>query len=149
MSNTMTKRLVKAGNTMMIQRIRLLPAQTYQEGKGVFRVVETRGRRSGQLRYVPLAVALWHGQKYLISPEHTRDWVKNLLASDECTLIAGKEREHCHATLTLDEEAIAIVKAYIASLPDWALQQFPFSAHASTEEILSKQDKFAVFRLSE
>jgi hypothetical protein len=51
-------------------------------------------------------------------------------------------------TLTLDDEAIAVIQSYMEGLPDWALQQFSFPATASAEEIRAKGETFAVFRLS-
>ena len=145
----MSKETVRAGNAMMIENILQMPVQHYQDGKAVYRVVEVCGRQSGQTRRTPLAVFQYTGKRYIIAPSSGRDWVHNLTASGECTLVSQAGPEHCHAKLTLDDEAIAAVKAYMAQLADWALQQFPFSAHASDEEISTKSESFAVFRLSE
>jgi deazaflavin-dependent oxidoreductase (nitroreductase family) len=142
------KGTIKAGNTMMIENILNMPEQPYQEGVAVYRVVETQGRKTGQPRRTPLAVVQYEGQRYLIAPSRGRDWVHNLIASDVCTLMTKTQRERCHAVLTLDDKAVAVVQAYIARLPDWALRQFPFPATASAEEIRSKDEDFAVFRLS-
>lgn len=144
----MSKEAIQAGNTMMIERIMDMPAQPYQEGAGAYRVVETRGRKSGQIRRVPLAIVQYQGQRYLIAPSRKRDWVYNLINSGTCTLVTKTESEQSHARLTLDDEAVAAVQAYIAHLVDWALQQFPFGASASAEEIRAKAEEFAVFRLS-
>ncbi len=145
---SMSKETIKAGNSMMIENILQMPVQPYQDGKAVYRVVEVPGRQSGQVRRTPLAVVQYAGKRYLIAPSRRRDWVHNLIASGECTLVAKDEQEQCRAELTLDDEAIALVRAYMAQLPDWALQQFPFSANASDEEMHAKAENFAVFRLS-
>ena len=145
----MSKETVKAGNTMMIENILQMPVQPYQDGKAVYRVLEVRGRKSGQVQRTPLAVPQYEGKRYLIAPTSSRDWVHNLIASGTCTLVSQTEREQYHATLTLDNEAIAMVRAYMAQLADWALQQFPMSVSATDEEIRSKAERFAVFRLSE
>ena len=144
----MSKETIKSGNSMMIENILRMPVQPYEDGKGVYRVVEMRGRQSGQLRRVPLAVAQYEGQRYLIAPSRGRDWVYNLIAAGECTLLTSAGQEHVGVALTLDDEAIAVLHAYMASLQDWALQQFPFPATASAEEIRAKADAFAIFRLS-
>ena len=145
----MSKETVKAGNTMMIGNILNMPVQPYEDGKSVYRVVEVQGRQSGQVRRTPLAVVQYMGKRYLIAPSRGRDWVYNLIASGTCTLLAQNEQERCHATLTLDDEALALVRAYMAQLPDWALQQFPFPGNVSDEEMRAKAESFAVFRLSE
>lgn len=145
----MSKETVKAGNTMMIENILHMPVQPYEDGKSVYRVVEVQGRQSGQVRRTPLAVVQYAGKRYLIAPSRGRDWVYNLIASGTCTLVAQTEREQCHAELTLDDETLALVRAYMAQLPDWAVQQFPFSKNASDEEMRAKAESFAVFRLSE
>jgi deazaflavin-dependent oxidoreductase (nitroreductase family) len=144
----MSKEMVRSGNSMMVENILQMPVQPYEEGKGVYRVVEMRGRQSGQMRRVPLAVAQYEGKHYLIAPSRGRDWVHNLIAAGECTLLTSAGQEHVHATLTLDDEAVAATQAYIAELGDWTLQQFPFTATASAEEIRAKGEAFAVFRLS-
>lgn len=144
----MSKETVRSGNSMMIENILQMPVQAYEDGKGVYRVVEMRGRQSGQMRRVPLAVAQYEGKRYLIAPSRGRDWVYNLIAAGECTLLTSVGQEHVHVTLTLDDEAIAAIQSYMAGLADWALQQFSFPATASAEEIRAKGETFAVFRLS-
>ncbi len=144
----MTKETVKAGNTMMVENILQMPVQPYEDGKAVYRIAEIQGCQSGQMRRTPLAVFQYAGKRYLIAPSRGRDWVHNLIASGKCTLVTKTEQEQCYAALTLDDEAIAGIRAYMAQLPDWALQQFPFSANASDEEIHAKAENFAVFRLS-
>ena len=145
----MSKETVKAGNTMMIGNILNMPVQPYEDGKSVYRVVEVQGHQSGQVRRTPLAVVQYAGKRYLIAPSRGRDWVHNLIASGTCVLLAQNEQEQCRATLTLDDEAIALVHTYMAQLQDWALQQFPFPGNVSDEEMRAKTESFAVFRLSE
>ncbi len=144
----MSKDTIRAGNAMMIENILNMPVQPYQDGKAVYRVAKIAGQKTGQLRQTPLAVVQYAGQRYLIAPSRGRDWVHNLIASGVCTLKTRTQQERCHATLTLDDEAIVVVQAYMAQLPDWALQQFPFPATALAEEIRAKNEDFAIFRLS-
>ena len=144
----MSKETIRSGNAMMIETIMQMPVQFYQDGKAVYRIAEIRGRQSGQIRRTPLAVFQYNGKRYLIAPMRQRDWVYNLITAGECTLVTKAEQEQSKATLTLDSEAIAGVRAYMAQLPDWSLAQFPFKANASTEEMQAKSEEFAVFRLS-
>lgn len=144
----MSKETIKSGNSMMMENILRMPVQPYEDGKGVYRVVETRGRQSRQPRRVPLAVYQHEGKRYLIAPSRGRDWVYNLIAAEKCTLLTSAGQEHARVTPTLDDEAIAAVHAYMAGLADWALQQFSFPATASAEEMRAQAETFAVFRLS-
>ena len=144
----MSKETIQSGNRMMMENILRMPVQPYEDEKAVYRVVEMRGRQSGQARRVPLAVVQHEGKRYFIAPSRDRDWVYNLIASGECTLVTNAGQEHVHATLTFDDEAVATVQAYMARLPDWTLQQFSFLATASAEEIRAKAETFAIFRLS-
>ena len=144
----MSKETIKSGNAMMIENILQMPVQPYEDGKAVYRVVEVQGRQSGRVQRTPLAVPQYAGKRYLVAPSRGRDWVHNIIASGTCTLVSQAGREQFKATLTLDDEAIAMVRAYMAQLPDWSLQQFPISVHATDEEMHSKSESFAVFRLS-
>lgn len=143
----MSRETIKAGNAMMIENILNMQVQPYEDGKAVYRVAEIQGQKTGQICQTPLAVVQYAGQRYLIAPSRGRDWVHNLIASGVCTLRAKAQQERCHATLTLDDEAVAVVQAYMAQLQAWALQQFPFPATASAEEIRAKSEDFAIFRL--
>ena len=113
----MPKETIRSGNAMMIENIMQMPVQPYQDGKAVYRIAQIRGRQSGQIRRTPLAVFQYNGKRYLIAPTHQRDWVHNLIAAGECTLVTKIEQEHSKATCTLDDEAIAGVRAYMAQLP--------------------------------
>ena len=79
------------------------PVHPYAEGGYVLRVVRIRGRRTGRLREVPLAVTLLEGTRWLCAPDRlSRDWVQNLAAAGECPHhrghpradISGLERHH-------------------------------------------------------
>ncbi len=143
----MTKQMKQEGNATMTQRVMQMPVEPYQDGKFVYRVVEIRGRKSGAMRQIPLAVYQHDGVRYLIAPERSRDWVQNLAAAGECSLITKTQQDHCSATLAFDPTALAAVRAYIGQLA-WASRQFPFSVEDSDAEIASKAEQFAIFRLS-
>ncbi|HLG74866.1 MAG TPA: hypothetical protein VKX46_00545 [Ktedonobacteraceae bacterium] len=143
----MTREMKQTGNATMAQRVLQMPVVPYEDGKFVYRVVEIRGRKSGTMRQVPLAVFQYEGIRYLIAPERSRDWVQNLQVTGECLLITSKQQEHYHAALTFDPTALAAVRAYIGQLA-WASQQFPFSPNDNDEYIRSKTEQFAIFRLS-
>ncbi|MDQ7804453.1 nitroreductase family deazaflavin-dependent oxidoreductase [Amycolatopsis sp. A133] len=125
------------------------PAEVPPDGGYALRVVETRGRRTGAPRRVPLAVVARDGGHYLVSPVRDRDWVENLLTTPECALLSGGRREERRAEPAGGEEAAAVVAAYLAAMSvPWAIRAFPVAQDAGLDEILEHLAGMAVFRLS-
>ena len=57
------------------------------------RVLETRGRKSGEPRRTPVNLLTVDGREYLVSPRGNGQWVRNVRADDgRLTLILGKRR---------------------------------------------------------
>ncbi|MET8848990.1 nitroreductase family deazaflavin-dependent oxidoreductase [Amycolatopsis sp. NPDC004625] len=140
---------VRAMNAEMTAKLIDAPAEAPPEGGYALRVVETRGRRTGEPRRVPLAVVARDGGQYLVSPVRDRDWVENLLATPECALLSGGRREDRRAEPTGGEEAAAVVASYLASMSvPWAIRAFPVPQDATPGQILEHLPGMAVFRLS-
>ncbi len=136
-------------NAEMTAKLIDAPAEAPPDGGYALRVVETRGRRSGAPRRVPLAVVAHDGGQYLVSPVRDRDWVENLLATPDCTLLSGGLREERHAEPAGGEEAAAVVAAYLAAMSvPWAVRAFPVPQDATPGQILEHLPGMAVFRLS-
>ena len=58
------------------------------------RVLEVRGRKSGQPRRTPVNLLDFEGGRYLVAPRGETEWVRNLRAdSGRVTLIRGRNRE--------------------------------------------------------
>ena len=53
------------------------------------RVLEVRGRRSGEWRQTPVNLLRYEGAEYLVSPRGHTQWVKNLRASGQGRLRVG------------------------------------------------------------
>ena len=136
----------RTSNAQMAARILEMPAQPYKEGGFVYRVAEMKGRKTGDVIQVPIAVTMVAGKLYLISPTSERQWVLNLLVDKHCTLVSGETRELCLAQRVSSTEAVSALRVYLAQL-QWASQNFPFAADASDADILAKLDKVAVFCL--
>ncbi|WP_086840289.1 nitroreductase family deazaflavin-dependent oxidoreductase [Amycolatopsis kentuckyensis] len=140
---------VRAMNAEMTAKLIDAPAEAPPEGGYTLRVVETRGRRTGEPRRVPLAVVAHDGGQYLVSPVRDRDWVENLLAAPECTLLSGGLREDRRAGEVGGEEAAAVVAGYLAAMSvPWAVRAFPVPQDATPAQILAHLPGMAVFRLS-
>lgn len=58
------------------------------------RVLETRGRQSGQPRHTPVNLLTVEGHQYLVSPRGNGQWVRNVRADGgRLTLILGRHRQ--------------------------------------------------------
>ncbi len=121
----------------------------YTDGGYVRRVLEVRGRVSGQLHLVPIAVISLAGSRYIVSPARQRNWVQNLLAGPRCVVRSRDASEPARATLLHDTGRVAeIVSTYIALMnAPWAVAQFPFPADANYTQIKAAAAGVAVFRL--
>jgi hypothetical protein len=107
----------------------------YVDGGYVRRVVEIRGRRSGQLHGVPIAVITLAGRQYLVSPRRDRDWVKNLLEHPECVVRSRDSREVRRAALVGESGRVAdVVSTYVALMNApcgrWPNSRFPLRPRA-------------------
>ncbi|MET1072743.1 MAG: nitroreductase family deazaflavin-dependent oxidoreductase [Umezawaea sp.] len=137
-------------NTQMAARILGTPAEPVPEAGYALRVVRTRGRRSGESRDTPIGVTRLHDRHYLVSPDPTRDWVRNLAATPECTVLAGSEAEPRTAVPADGEEAASVVSTYLNAVTvPWALRAFPVAPDAPIEEITAHLGSIAVFRLED
>src|SRR5918994_3274701 len=57
------------------------------------RVLEVRGRSSGEWRRTPVNPLSFEGSRYLVAPRGNTQWVKNLRASGEGRLVVGRRTE--------------------------------------------------------
>ncbi|MEA2315054.1 MAG: hypothetical protein QOI03_1746 [Solirubrobacteraceae bacterium] len=114
------------------------------------RVLEVRGRSSGQWRSTPVNLLAFEGQRYLLAPRGHTQWVRNLRASGEGRLRVGRRLEPFTATEVLDEaEKAPIMRAY---LKRWAMEVGVFfegvGADAPESELRAIAPKHPVFRIS-
>ena len=80
------------------------------------RVLETRGRQSGQPRRTPVNLLTIDGQEYLVSPRGHSQWVRNVRADGgRLTLILGRQRQaYLARELAADDPHTAqILRAYL------------------------------------
>ena len=77
------------------------------------RVLEVRGRTSGQWRRTPVNLLAQNGERYLVAPRGQTQWVRNLRASGEGRLLLGRTSEPFTATELNDEEKPPLLRAYL------------------------------------
>ena len=87
------------------------------------RVLEVRGRKSGEPRRTPVNLLDLDGARYLVAPRGHTQWVRNLRAAGEGVLIVGRRREQFRATEVADADKEPILRAYLRRWK-WEVGQF-------------------------
>jgi deazaflavin-dependent oxidoreductase (nitroreductase family) len=87
------------------------------------RILEVRGRKSGEPRRVPVNLLAFENDRYLVAPRGHTQWVRNLRAAGEGDLMIGRRREHFHATEVPDADKEPILRAYLRRWK-WEVGQF-------------------------
>jgi deazaflavin-dependent oxidoreductase (nitroreductase family) len=78
------------------------------------RVLEVRGRTSGEPRRTPVNLLTHDAARYLVAPRGETQWVRNLRAAGGSgTLILGRRREAFTATELGDVDKREVLRAYL------------------------------------
>jgi deazaflavin-dependent oxidoreductase (nitroreductase family) len=87
------------------------------------RTLAVRGRKSGEWRTVPVNLLEHEGVRYLVAPRGHTQWVRNLRAAGEGTLLLGRRRERFAAVEIADAEKEAVLREYLRRWK-WEVGQF-------------------------
>ena len=87
------------------------------------RILEVRGRKTGEPRRVPVNVLHLEGERYLVAPRGHTQWVRNLRAAGEAQLLLGRGRERIRTMEVADADKAAILRAYLQRWK-WEVGQF-------------------------
>jgi deazaflavin-dependent oxidoreductase (nitroreductase family) len=77
------------------------------------RVLEVRGRRSGEPRRTPVNLLTVEGGRYLVAPRGETQWVRNLRAAGDGELRVGKRTEAFRARELDGAEQLPVLRAYL------------------------------------
>jgi deazaflavin-dependent oxidoreductase (nitroreductase family) len=78
------------------------------------RVLEVRGRRSGQPQRIPVNLLTLDGGSYLVSARGEGQWVRNVRAADgQLDLLVGRRREHWQARELSDDDKVPVLRGYL------------------------------------
>jgi len=77
------------------------------------RVLEVRGRTSGEWRQTPVNPLTFEGTTYIVAPRGHTQWVKNLRVSREGRLRTGRRIEPFTAVEVSDAEKAPMLRAYL------------------------------------
>jgi deazaflavin-dependent oxidoreductase (nitroreductase family) len=112
------------------------------------RVLEVRGRTSGQWRSTPVNLLSLGGERYLVAPRGHTQWVRNLRASGEGRLRVGSRSEPFTAVELADEDKTPVLRAY---LKRWKAEVGVFFEGAGPDsaeaELAAIAPRHPVFRL--
>ena len=121
-----------------------------RRGIGVWgsRILEVRGRKTGEWRSVPVNLLTLDGIDFLVAPRGHTQWVRNLRAAGGGRLQLGSRTTTFRAEELADEEKPAILRPYLARWK-WEVGQFfaGVGPEASNEELLAISPDHPVFRI--
>jgi deazaflavin-dependent oxidoreductase (nitroreductase family) len=119
-------------------------------GIGVYgsRVLEVRGRKSGQWRTTPVNLLMVDGVEYLVAPRGHTQWVRNLRAAGGGRLRLGRRVQEFTAREVEGDPKLPVLRAY---LKRWAWEVGRFfgdvDAKSSDEQLRQVAGDHPVFRL--
>jgi hypothetical protein len=113
------------------------------------RVLEHRGRTSGELHHTPVNLLSLDGTQYLVAPRGETQWVRNVRHSGgHMVLILGRRRQICRATEIPPADAVPILRAYLRR---WKFETGQFfdgiTPDATDQEWAAAAPKHPVFEI--
>ena len=112
------------------------------------RVLEVRGRTSGQVRTTVVNLLDVEGARYLVAPRGVTQWVRNIRVAGSGNLRLGRNVEGFVATELADDDKTPIIRAYLRA---WAWEVGKFfeglTADSSDADIAAAAPGFPVFRV--
>jgi deazaflavin-dependent oxidoreductase (nitroreductase family) len=110
-------------------------------------VLEVAGRRSGQTRRFPIAMADYHGELYVVSRLGERcHWVRNVRAAAGIVTIRHGRRRRCRLVEIPVQDWAPIIKAYLTQVPFGRLH-VPVDHTAAVSAFEAIADRYPVFRV--
>jgi deazaflavin-dependent oxidoreductase (nitroreductase family) len=114
------------------------------------RVLEVRGRKSGEPRRIPVNLLEVDGRDYLVSARGEGQWVRNVRADDgRLALLLGRHRDEMVARELSDSEKSPILRAYLRK---WKMEVGAFfdgvTADSDEEDLQRIAPDHPVFVLS-
>ncbi len=112
------------------------------------RILLVRGRATGEIRTNVVNVLTHDGERYLVAPRGTTQWVRNLRAAGKADLKVGRRVEAVVAEELADSSKPPVLRAYLRRWK-WEVGQFfeGVGPDATEEELLGIASGYPVFRL--
>lgn len=122
-----------------------------KSGLSIFgsRILEVRGRKSGEWRAVPVNPLDIDGRSYLVAPRGHTQWVRNLRVAGSGQLRKGRKRTSFTAVELDDADKPPVIRAY---LQKWEFEVGTFfediTKDSSDTELLAAAPGFPVFEIA-
>ena len=112
------------------------------------RVLEVRGRKTGDPRRTPVNVLTFEGARYLVAPRGHTQWVRNLRVAGDGQLLLGRRRERFVASEIADADKEPILRSYLRRWT-WEVGIFfgGVDAGSSSEELRRIATDHPIFRI--
>lgn len=112
------------------------------------RVLLVRGRKSGELRSTPVNLLTVEGERYLVAPRGTTQWVRNIRVAGTGELRVGRRRENFRAEELADPAKPAVLREYVRRW-GWEVGSFfeGIDKNASDADLARIAPDFPVFRV--
>jgi len=112
------------------------------------RILAVRGRTSGVVRTTPVNLLVHEGQRYLVAPRGTTQWVRNLRVAGQGELRVGRRTERFTASELSDDDKPPVLRSYLRR---WKAEVGVFfggvNASAPDEELRRIAPDHPVFRI--
>jgi deazaflavin-dependent oxidoreductase (nitroreductase family) len=119
-------------------------------GIGVYgsRVLEVRGRKSGEWRSTPVNLLKVDGAEYLVAPRGHTQWVRNIRVAGSGRLRLGRRIRDIQVSELADDAKPPILRAYLKKW-SWEVGMFfdGVSAKSSDDELRRIAPDHPIFRL--
>ena len=112
------------------------------------RLLDVPGRTSGIVRTTVVNLLTVDGERYLVAPRGTTQWVRNVRAAGGGTLRVGRRRERFVAVELPDDAKGDILRAYLEQWA-WEVGQFfdGLTSSSPDEDLAAAAPGFPVFRV--
>jgi hypothetical protein len=111
------------------------------------RLLQVRGRKSGNICSTPIDLLGIGGKRFLVPPRGRTEWVRNAEAAGKITLKRGKQRPKFKLRALSDQEKPEILKAYLDQFKREVQRYFPVPAGSPTEAFRDVLDSYPAFEL--
>lgn len=112
------------------------------------RVLEVRGRNTGEWRAVPVNLLDVDGTRYLVAPRGNTQWVRNMRVAGGGRLRRGRRTEVFDAVELADADKTPVLRAYLDRW-GWEVGMFfeNLTAKSTDAELAAAAPGFPVFRI--
>jgi len=110
--------------------------------------LEVKGRRSGQVRSTAVTWVEREGQRYLVAPRGTTEWVRNARAAGGQATIRRRKREEVMLEEIPPEQRAPIIQSYLKKTAMVTKREFGIEPDAPIEEFQKIAERHPVFHIT-